>query len=66
MKNHDQQLDSDEDRPGWLALVSDQVSSLRFGLVEITVHESRVVHIEKTEKPRFQPNTQLPARNLGA
>jgi hypothetical protein len=66
MNNHNQQLDSDNDQPGWLELVSDQVSSLRFGLVQITVHESRVVQIEKTEKLRFQPNTQLPTRNLEA
>lgn len=37
----------------WLALVVEQVRSLRFGVVEIIVHDSRVIQIEKTEKLRL-------------
>ena len=37
----------------WIEAVSKQVSSLRFGLVQIVVHNGRVVQIEKTEKIRF-------------
>ena len=37
----------------WLELVREHVNSLRFGVVEIVVHESRVVQIEKTERLRF-------------
>lgn len=37
----------------WLALVREQVASLRFGVVEIVVHESRLVQIEKTERVRL-------------
>jgi hypothetical protein len=37
----------------WLGIVAKQVESLKFGLVQITVHESRVVQIEKTEKVRL-------------
>src|SRR5262245_27586297 len=34
----------------WLGIVQQQVASLKFGLVQITVHQSRVVQIECTEK----------------
>jgi len=37
----------------WLGIVAKQVESLKFGVVQITVHESRVVQIEKTEKVRL-------------
>jgi hypothetical protein len=37
----------------WVGIVAKQVESLRFGVVQITVHESRVVQIEKTEKVRL-------------
>ena len=37
----------------WLGIVANQVESLKFGVVQITVHESRVVQIEKTEKVRL-------------
>jgi hypothetical protein len=37
----------------WLEIVREHVNSLRFGVVEIVVHESRVVQIEKTERVRL-------------
>lgn len=37
----------------WLRLVQQQVASLSFGEVVITVHDSKVVQIEKTEKLRL-------------
>ena len=39
--------------PDWVGIVAKQVESLKFGVVQITVHESRVVQIEKTEKVRL-------------
>lgn len=39
----------------WLEAVRRQVGSLRFGVVQVVVHDSRVVQIEKTEKIRFEP-----------
>jgi hypothetical protein len=42
-----------EPTPAWLKVVRDQVTNLRFGVVQITVHESRVVQIERTEKVRL-------------
>lgn len=38
----------------WLELVVQQVSSLRYGVVEIVVHDSRVIQIEKTERVRLE------------
>ena len=37
----------------WLELVRRQVTSLDFGVVQIVVHGSRVVQIERTEKLRL-------------
>jgi Uncharacterized small protein len=37
----------------WLEVVKRQVSALRFGSVEITVHEGRVVQVETSTKVRF-------------
>jgi hypothetical protein len=42
----------------WLAIVATQVESLRFGVVQIVVHENRVVQIEKTEKVRLGKDAQ--------
>lgn len=38
--------------PGWLALVKEKVESLRFGVVQLVVHEGRVTQIDRTEKTR--------------
>ena len=46
----------------WVGIVAKQVESLRFGVVQITVHESRVVQIEKTEKVRLEPVQKKEAR----
>ncbi len=37
----------------WLELLQEQVGSLRYGIVQIVVHDRRVVQIERTEKFRF-------------
>jgi len=37
----------------WLEVVRQQVASLRYGVVEIIVHDSQVTQIEKTERLRF-------------
>ena len=52
----------DEFKPSWLDLVRDQVASLRFGTVLITVHDGRVVQVEKNEKLRLDQTTSTPAR----
>lgn len=37
----------------WFSIVTKQVRSLRFGVVQIVVHDGRVVQIERTEKVRL-------------
>ena len=37
----------------WLEIVREQVSSLKYGVVEIIVHDSQVTQIEKTERLRL-------------
>ena len=39
--------------PEWLRLVREHVGALRFGVVQITVQDGRVVLIERTDKLRF-------------
>jgi hypothetical protein len=41
------QLSSD-----WLDLVRKHVGSVRFGVVQITIHDSKVTQIDRTEKTR--------------
>jgi len=38
----------------WLELVREKVQSLRFGVVQIVLHDSKVTQIERTEKTRLQ------------
>lgn len=45
---------SDSDVQSWLQIVERKVNALRFGSVQIVVHEGRVTQIESTEKYRFQ------------
>lgn len=42
----------------WLEIVRQQVSSLRYGVVQIVVHDSQVTQIEKTERVRLGKNTK--------
>ena len=40
------------EKAGWLEIVRRQVGSLRFGVVQVVVHDSQVTQIEKTERVR--------------
>ncbi|MGA2246113.1 MAG: YezD family protein [Verrucomicrobiota bacterium] len=44
----------------WLELVKQHVGSLRYGVVEIIVHDSRVIQIERTERVRLEKNPANP------
>ncbi len=37
----------------WLSLVEDKLKGMRFGVIQIVVHDSKVVQIERTERTRF-------------
>ena len=40
----------------WLEVVRRKVAAIRFGSVQITVHEGRVTQVEAIEKTRFVPD----------
>jgi hypothetical protein len=39
--------------PEWLRVVQEKVESLRFGVVQLVVHDGKVTQIERTEKTRL-------------
>lgn len=39
--------------PEWLELVRAQVEGLRYGVVQVVVHDGHVTQIERTEKTRL-------------
>lgn len=44
--------------PDWLVLVQQHVQSLRYGVVQIVVHDGRVTQVEKTERVRLDQSPQ--------
>jgi len=49
--------------PPWLALVRKSAASLRFGSIQIKVHDGEIVQTETTQKYRLEdivPETDLP------
>jgi hypothetical protein len=42
-----------EEKLEWLEVVRRQVNSLRYGVVQIVVHDGQVTQIEKTERVRL-------------
>ncbi len=41
--------------PDWIRIVQQKVESLRFGVVQLVVHNGQVTQIERTEKTRLAP-----------
>lgn len=54
------QSDSSTITPEWLAVVREKVESLRYGVVQIVVHDRKVTQIERTERTRLEGSTQIP------
>jgi len=52
-----------EEERTWLSIVRRQVRSLRFGVVQIVVHNAQVVQIERTEKLRLNEAGRLAAED---
>ncbi|MBL9216704.1 MAG: YezD family protein [Opitutaceae bacterium] len=44
--------------PEWLRVVQQKVESLRYGVVQLVVHDGRVTQIERTEKTRLNPSSR--------
>jgi hypothetical protein len=42
-------------QPDWVRLVQQKVEGLRYGVVQLVVHDGRVTQIERTEKTRLGP-----------
>ena len=42
-----------DESPEWLSIVREKVESLRYGLVQIVVHDAKVTQIERTERTRI-------------
>ena len=57
MNSTPRELADGQENLKWLEIVRRQVASLRFGVVEIVVHDSRVIQIEKTERVRLEKTT---------
>jgi hypothetical protein len=56
-------LESTSDIPEWLEMVKSKVDGLRFGVVQIIVHDGKITQIERTEKTRLEASpTALPAQ----
>lgn len=49
-------------QPEWVALVREKVEGLRFGVVQLVVHDGRVTQIERTEKTRLPSERDQPGR----
>jgi hypothetical protein len=49
--------------PDWLRVVQQKVETLRYGVVQLVVHDGRVTQIERTEKTRLadQPRRDGPS-----
>lgn len=39
--------------PAWLQIVRERVNGLRFGVVQIVIHEGRVTQVDSTERVRL-------------
>jgi hypothetical protein len=46
-------ISAEDSSAAWLPVVQQQIATLRFGVVQIIVHDGRVVQIERTEKVRM-------------
>ncbi len=49
--------------PDWVALVREKVESLRYGVVQLVVHDGRVTQIERTEKTRLPAERDASGRS---
>jgi hypothetical protein len=43
-----------DNSPDWLLIVREQVETLRYGVVQIVIHDSKVTQIDRTERTRIE------------
>jgi hypothetical protein len=58
------QLNTTESTQDWAEFVWNQVKSLEYGAVEITIQNSRIVQINKTQRLRFEKTGALQTRGV--
>lgn len=44
----------------WLTRIKEAVAGLKYGTVQIVVHDGRIVQIERTEKFRYEGSSSAP------
>ena len=56
---------ANQGKPAWMAVVRQQVEKTEFGVIQIVIHDSRVVRIERTEKLLVPPDNETDQTNGG-
>lgn len=46
---------------GWLERITEAVTGLKYGTVQIVVHDGRIVQIERTERFRYEGSSDKKA-----
>ncbi len=59
--HHTKQDDSSASE--WMEVVISKIRNLRYGSVQITVHDGRVTLVESIEKTRFASDSPQPPKN---
>lgn len=54
--------EGDENGVDWIELVRTKVQGLRYGVVQLVVHDGRVTQIDRTEKTRLPAGPDAPSR----
>ncbi|NCZ96778.1 MAG: DUF2292 domain-containing protein [Verrucomicrobia bacterium] len=44
----------------WIQVIKEKLAGLRYGQILLTVHDGRVVQIERTEKTRLEASSTKP------
>jgi len=55
-------LQTSDSQTDWLEVARQKVNNLRFGSIQITVHEGQVTQIESVEKTRFPAKKGNPSQ----
>ena len=55
VRRTDAPVRDDTSSRNWLELVETHVQNLRYGVVQITIHDGKVVQIDRTERMRLDP-----------
>ena len=51
-------LSSAQSQPAWIDVVREKVEGLRYGVIQLVVHDGRVTQIDRTEKTRIDDHSR--------